>query len=87
MFGIFGFEIAARHFQVVVGLQSKPEFRGVAQVQTQPKRRISRDAPPIIHDLRDRPYSVRNSSFSMSPGVSGANSFSAVAASFEIWTS
>ena len=74
--GIFGFEIPLCHFQVVMGLKIHPEFWTIAKVQAQPKRGVSRDAPPIVDNLgdavwrdadgfckwvRDRPYSVRNS--------------------------
>jgi hypothetical protein len=36
-----------------VGLQVHPELRAVTEVQTQPKRGIGRDAPPIVDDLGD----------------------------------
>jgi hypothetical protein len=77
-----------------MGLEIHPELRAVAKIQAQPKRRVSRDPAPIVDDLgnpirrnadglrklfRERPYSARNSSFSISPGVTGANSFCAIA--------
>jgi hypothetical protein len=76
-----------------MGLKIHPEFWTIAKVQAQPKRGVSRDAPPIVDNLGDavwrdadgfrkrfcdRPYSVRNSSFNISPGVTGANSFPAI---------
>jgi hypothetical protein len=52
-FCIFGLEVPPRHFQVVVGLKVHPELRTVAEVQAQPQRGISGDAPPVVYDLGD----------------------------------
>ena len=75
--------ILSRHFQVVMGVKIYQKLCTIGKVQTQPKCCVSRDAAPIVNDLAmrfgeipmalaswlcDRPYSVRNSSFSISPG-------------------
>src|SRR5207248_8890079 len=39
--------------QIIVRLQVHPELRGVAEIQTQPQRRIGRNTPPVVDDLGD----------------------------------
>jgi hypothetical protein len=96
---VLGFQIPPRHFQVVVALKIEPELRTVAEVEAAPQRRVCRDAAPVVDDpairfgeipiafasaLCDRPYAARNSSFSISPGVTGANSFFAIVVSAQL---
>src|SRR5580700_11399037 len=49
--GICWFEIPPRQLQIVMGLKIHPELRTIAKVQTEPKRRVSRDASPVVDDL------------------------------------
>src|SRR5580658_5868178 len=48
--GICWFEIPPRQLQIVMGLKIHPELRTIAKVQTEPKRRIGRDASSIVDD-------------------------------------
>jgi hypothetical protein len=36
-----------------VALKIQPELRAVAEIQAQPKRRVGRDAPPVVGDPGD----------------------------------
>jgi hypothetical protein len=49
--GICWFEISPRQLQIVMGLKIQLKLRAVAKIQAEPKRRISRNAPPIVDDL------------------------------------
>src|SRR5437773_8834044 len=88
-FHVCGFQISPCHVQIVVRLKIYPKLRTIAKVHAQPECGVGGDAPPIIDDLGDavrgdadrlrklicdKPYSTRNSSFSISPGLTGANS-------------
>ena len=76
-----------------MSLKIHPEFWAIAEVQPEPKCRVSRDASSVIDNLGDtvrrnpnglrkpaprQPILVKNSSFNISPGVTGANSFLAI---------
>ena len=71
-------------------LEIQPELSAVAEIQPQAQSCIGGDPATVVHDLGDAirripiafaslfcdsPYSAKNSSFSISPGVTGANSF------------
>jgi hypothetical protein len=45
--------IPPRHLEVVMGLKMEPVLRAVAEIQTEPKRGIGRDAPPVVDELGD----------------------------------
>jgi hypothetical protein len=36
-----------------MGLKIHPKLRAIAKVQAEPKRRVGRNAPPIVDDLGD----------------------------------
>src|SRR5215471_6081437 len=50
---VFRLQVSPRHFQIVVALQVHPKLRAVAEIQTQAKRGIGSDTPPIVDDLGD----------------------------------
>jgi hypothetical protein len=72
-----------------VRLEIQPEFRAVTEIQTETDRGMGGDPATVVDDLGDpirrntdslcelvlrQAYSARNSSFSISPGATGANS-------------
>src|SRR6266516_7714974 len=42
-----------RQSQLVIGLQSRPDFRGNSEKPAKPQSRIGGDRPPPVHDLAD----------------------------------
>jgi hypothetical protein len=93
-FHVLSLDAAARHLEIVVRLQVDPELWAVAEMKAESECRVCRDAPSVVDDFGDpvwrdadslgqlvceRPYSLRNSSLSISPGVTGANSCRAIA--------
>jgi hypothetical protein len=86
-------QISTCHLEVVVALQVQPELRTIAEIQGLSECGVGRDAPSIVEisTIRfgeipmafasrfcDSPNSAKNSSLSISPGVIGANAFSAI---------
>jgi hypothetical protein len=89
--GVRGGEPPARDLEIVVRLQVQPELRAVAEVQAKAQHGVGviRRRLPTISAIRfgempiawasrfyDSPYSFRDSSRSISPGVTGASSSS-----------
>ena len=50
-FDITRLYIAARHFEIVMGLEVHPELRAVTKVQAEPERSVCRNASTIVDDL------------------------------------
>src|SRR6266571_2401773 len=46
-------DLSPRQSQLVIGLQSRPDFRGNSEKPTKPQSRIGGDRPPPVNDLAD----------------------------------
>jgi len=54
-------EVLARHFEIVVGLEVQPEFRTVAEIESEAHRSFGTYPPPVVYNFSDpiRRYSDR----------------------------
>src|SRR6266700_1832240 len=46
-------DLSPRQSQLVIGLQSRPDFRGNSEKSAKPQSRIGGDRPPPVNDLAD----------------------------------